>query len=1039
MANIPQVFISSTSMDLEPYRDAAREAVLAAEMLPVMSDNFAAKMTGPLKGCLEKVAKSDLVVVLVAHRYGWIPPEQQSQNPRKSITWLECEQAVCDGHKILGFLIGHKGSWPTELKEQHRIAHAVETGTASPELLADVMGAVDGLKAFQGWLKQFLCKFAETPGDLRADILQALNEWRLEHWPDGAATGPVATSGSPEKYLTRLYDLTSRIDIRGLSVGTGEAHQFPIEDLFITLQSRRPSSRPAKDAGKRPIRDNDPKSFDPLERNLTNEVPLHEALSERRLVVIGDPGAGKTTFLRRVASTLCLTESGKAPEAAMTRLGIDGQLFPILVRCATLANHLKMVLQRGDAEGTSASASLPTDPTSALWLSHYLATESRENGTGLDQAFFLRQLESGRCTVMLDGLDEAADPIQRDNLSKLVEKLTQVYAGCRFVVTSRPVAYTGTIVLPDFVHVEIAPLSDDAVDTFLAHWCQQLYGGDTEASRDHCRELVSSLHARPEIRRVARTPVMLTALAVVHWNERRLPEQRAEMYESVITWLSRSRQDRPGREKPERTVTLLQELALAMQDHPDGRQTQVSKRWAAEFLAPHFGPKKPTAKSLAAAEGFLTDEELDSGIVVALGNEIRFWHLQFQEFLAARAIAGLPDSDQRKLLHGTSLKLYRPEWREVILLLAGALHKQGAAKVAGFVQQVLDGLLTATSESAKPTKSKRKRDGARDEEPQLAIEARCAALLGGVFHDLRPAGYQPAEPRYDALLHRVMGIFDRERSQTVDVTIRIAAAEALGQVGDPRLEFNARDRWVDLPGGSYLQGSQKDDPTQPNYDTNAYDYELPVHRVHLAPFSIGRFPVTVFDYQRFMEHDGYVTEKYWKRGGGFGQFTEPEDWSEQLAHKNRPVVGVSWFEAMAYCECFGDRLPTEAEWEFAARGTTGRKFPWGNPDADSTRLNFDGNIGAPTPVGIFPQGATPEGVEDLAGNVWEWCWDWYGEYSAKACDNPQGPKQESFRVLRGGSWYHISGDCRSAIRFGSAPDNRDVNVGFRVVRSVRTS
>ena len=725
---------------------------------------------------------------------------------------------------------------------------------------------------------------------------------------------------------------------------------------------------------------------------------------------------------------------GTVPEAAQTRLGINEQLFPILVRCATLANHIQKMQQRIDRlPGTAPEGPAPADPASARWLIHYLATESRENGTGLDQDFFERQLESGRCTVMLDGLDEAADRLQRDSLSKLVENLTQVYADCRFVVTSRPPAYTGTAVLPTFAHVEIAPLCDEAVDTFLGHWSRQLFGGDTDTAREHCRELLNSLHARPEIRRVARTPVMLTALAVVHWNERRLPEQRAEMYESVIRWLSRSREERPGRQKPERAVTLLQELALAMQNHPQGRQTQVTKRAAAEMLAPHFGPKKASAKSLAEAEAFLTDEELDSGIVVALGNEIRFWHLQFQEFLAARAIAGLPDAGQQALLFGTSSKLYRPEWREVILLFAGALHNQGEARVADFVQRVLDGLSTPVAATQKATKRK-----VTGKEPQLAMEARCVALLGGVFHDLRSVGYEPAEPRYLDLVHRVMGIFDRERSQSVDVETRIAAADALGQVGDPRLEFDAPDRWVSLSGGTYLQGAQKTDPGLANYDSDADDDESPVHSVTLDPFSIGRFPVTVTEYQRFMDHEGYSNSRFWK-SGGFGQFSEPVDWSNQKLHPNRPVVGVSWYEASAYCECFGDRLPTEAEWEFAARGVTARRYPWGNEKADATRLNFEHNHGSATPVGIFPLGATPEGIEDMAGNVWEWCSDWKDNYPAGYCVNPVGPDDGVSRVLRGGSWVRNSWFCRSAIRSGVAPVNRVSNIGFRVVRSVRTS
>jgi formylglycine-generating enzyme required for sulfatase activity len=1025
--SVPRVFISSTSEDLEPFRAAAKEAVIEAQMLPVMSEHFPASSSNPpLEECLQKVSQTDVLIVLVAHRYGWMPVNQPMGKPRKSITWLECQQAVDDKHDVLGFFIGHDGPWPEEHREEHRLAKAARERKLTPELSDEVQEALDGLQAFQQWLNGLgIRREAQSPEELGKKIILALAQWRKNHPEFGTAPVSPALSMTPEKYLAGLLKASSFIDIRGLAVGSGKAHRFPIEDLYIALRSRQ-GVRRSDDIAKTTTKESgEPGGVSPrmLERELgeMGEVPLQAALAERRLVVIGDPGAGKTTFLRRIAAALCETELGIDPNAAKDRLGIADKTFPIFLRCATLANHIAAHCGKAGA---------PTDVASPAWLAHCLAAQSRESGTGLDQAFVQRQLEAGKCTVLLDGLDESPDRMQRDGLSQLAENLSRTFAECRFVVTSRPPAYTGTTVLPQFAHVEIAPLSDEAVDTFLGHWCRQLYGGDTAESKAHIRELLDSLHARPEIRRVARNPVMLTALAVVHWNERRLPEQRAELYESVITWLSRSRENRPGREKPERTVTLLQEVALAMHNHPDGRQTQVPKRWAAEHvLASHFGPKKPTAKSIAAAEEFLTDEELDSGIVVALGSNVRFWHLQFQEYLAARAIAAQPEAAQRALLGGADSKWYRAEWREVILLLAGALHKQGEAKVTAFVQQVLDSVPSHTKS------------------PSLADEARCAGLLGAVFHDLKPAGYQPNEPRYDQLLHRVMAIFDRERSQSVDVRVRIAAAEALGQVGDPRLEHNAPHRWITIPAGSFRMGSQTTDNAGLNFDEEAGGDEGPVHEVTLAAFSIARFPVTVGEFQRFVDDDGYSTEKFWKVGGGFEAFEEPAEWSNQIEFRNRPAVGVSWYEAMAYCVWSGTRLPTEAEWERAARGTTGRKYPWGNEPADPTRLNFEGNVGTPTPVGIYPLGATPEGIDDLAGNVWEWCHDAYDgrayqQRVAGVTNQVLQPgdvgKANAVRVIRGGSWSAGAADCRAALRIGDWADYRfrgDFRyrgIGFRV-------
>lgn len=202
---------------------------------------------------------------------------------------------------------------------------------------------------------------------------------------------------------------------------------------------------------------------------------------------------------------------------------------------------------------------------------------------------------------------------------------------------------------------------------------------------------------------------MLTALAVVHWNERRLPEQRADLYESILRWLSRSREQRPGRASSEQCLRLLEALALAVQDHPDGRQVQAPKRWAAEILAPQFA-------GVAGAERFLDEEEVDSGIVASRGHEIRFWHLTFQEYLAARALAGLPDHELPGLLLNRN-RVYAPEWRETVLLLAGILHGQGVPKVDGLVAALLDRLQPDAS---------------------LGDQARAVGLLGAILRDLRP-------------------------------------------------------------------------------------------------------------------------------------------------------------------------------------------------------------------------------------------------------------------------------------------------------------
>lgn len=147
------------------------------------------------------------------------------------------------------------------------------------------------------------------------------------------------------------------------------------------------------------------------------------------------------------------------------------------------------------------------------------------------------------------------------------------------------------------------------------------------------------------------------------------------------------------------------------------------------------------------------------------------------------------------------------------------------------------------------------------------------------------------------------------------------------------------------------------------------------------------------------------------------------------------MVHVSWYEADAYARWAGKRLPTDAEWEYAARGTAGRKYPWGDPEPTDQHANFRMRVGHPSPVGVYSAGATPEGILDLAGNVWEWCADWFGPYEARDVKDPQGPKKGKARVLRGGAFGDHPWSLRAACRFRDLPEGRVGHFGFRCVRA----
>lgn len=232
--------------------------------------------------------------------------------------------------------------------------------------------------------------------------------------------------------------------------------------------------------------------------------------------------------------------------------------------------------------------------------------------------------------------------------------------------------------------------------------------------------------------------------------------------------------------------------------------------------------------------------------------------------------------------------------------------------------------------------------------------------------------------------------------------------------------------FVPVPVGSFLMGSD------PKVDKAAASEEQPQHRVQLDAFWIGKYPVTNLQYQAFARAAGYRAPEHWNNG------TLP------AGQEQHPVVFVNWEDATAFSRWAaglpggqGVRLPSEAQWEKAARGMDGRIYPWGSEAPDANRCNFNGNIGGTTPVGRYsPRGDSPYGCADMAGNVWEWVADWYAGdyYFFSPASNPTGPTTGIYRIWRGGSWNNETRNVRSSGRNRNLPDNRYFNYGFRCSR-----
>ena len=216
---------------------------------------------------------------------------------------------------------------------------------------------------------------------------------------------------------------------------------------------------------------------------------------------------------------------------------------------------------------------------------------------------------------------------------------------------------------------------------------------------------------------------------------------------------------------------------------------------------------------------------------------------------------------------------------------------------------------------------------------------------------------------------------------------------------------------IAIPAGEFTMGSDVED-------------ERPPHAVFVEAFEMDRFEVTNQEFERFVYEMGYITDA--EKAGD-------TSWQAYVQGKpNHPVVKASWNDAKAYCEWVGKRLPTEAEWEKAARGTDGRAYPWGN-QWDAAKANAkEAKHRGTTAVGSFPGGASPYGVMDMAGNVAEWTSDWFKAYPGGDFASPYFG--EKYRVIRGGGWFSDKQLVRTTERSCSGVELANDDVGFRCAR-----
>lgn len=729
----------------------------------------------------------------------------------------------------------------------------------------------------------------------------------------------------------------------------------------------------------------------------TVTVKVEEAMRDHiRLVVLGDPGSGKTTLLRYLA-LLYARDLAEGSTVVQGKLVADEPArLPIVLPLRLLGAYLR----------DHADASVEGHK---LLLDFFLRALANERIT-LPETFFDEWLTNGNAVILLDGLDEVADPDLRRRIARLVENFTGAYGECRYVVTSRIVGYSGTARLGEgYATTTVRDFTLADVQQFLLNWHRLVAIGQMGAGASaeayaiaQTRQLVQAIEANERIRDLAINPLLLTVIALVHRDRVQLPDRRAELYaEAVDVLLGKWDEARGVVDAPilpglpfdtgDRRL-MLQHVALHMHEQ---QWKEIDVGDLRLLLQAMFAEIVGDARqSEAAVNRFLQVIEERSGLLVARGEGVyAFSHLTFQEYLAALAVTGQDD-----YIAYTLPRTAEPWWREVILLTAGHLSTQSKARTTRFIGAIAD----------------------KTEEPEpyhnLVLAAECLRDVGSsrVQGDLQ--AHTLARLRQGVETPRpVISRWFRRLDSKGWITRRSKAMEALVAVGAAYWTLpDGEPEWVEVPAGEFWMGG---------------DGELE-HKVHLDRFWIARVSITNAQYHLFTQATAHAAPEQW------------DDKRPPKALESHPVVNVTWHDALAYCAWLSKvtgktiTLPSEAQWEKAARGDQDKRaYPWGDA-FDATKCNsYDLGLGSTTPVGIFPDGASPYGCLDMAGNVWEWTRSLYQGYPY----NPQDGREDlaasdaTRRVVRGGSFGYDQVDVRCAFRIRTNSGSRDHGLGFRVV------
>ncbi|CAM2008043.1 SUMF1/EgtB/PvdO family nonheme iron enzyme [Acanthopleuribacter pedis] len=880
-------------------------------------------------------------------------------------------------------------------------------------------------------------------------------------------------------YLTGLQRDTTKIVVQGFRGKDADAGAIQLSDVFVDLSAQH----------RTPGREKDPTPE--LLGNLSERRIAVSALPSegKHLVIIGDPGSGKTSLLRYLAgqTTTGLLSHALADTARQLWYQDTQAKAPLPVPFFVVCHEFGTYLQTS------------TTPTPSA-LRGYLEQISRL-GSQVDGLF-----QEGRAVLLLDGLDELPTVAQRKAVFKALDTFLSAYPDDRFsvLITCRTRAFEHKLITAkrrcQFKTYHVNPMNRTQREQFLHSWFAAVARLNSHfpnaPNPDFANQVIREIEEHDHVREMAVNPNILTLLAVIRLNDKPMPHMRAQLYRDVFNlFLQNKDEDRDTLFLEDWQQTVLRDSVRDLagechtlskkQGNPSRNQGCVlfTEATVIQILRTHWEQHRPQTPNPTATEDqalnhLLQCLELRVGILLRRDGDhpnetlLRFSHHGHQEYQAGLYLIHLihqkelgEHPKQNRL--NRFLRDYTTQdwWHEPLLL---ALTELGCTNPGRF-KLWLDALLqhVGTDQAAW-----------RNYGHGVALATAAVADLTGAGVPLPPEVSAASSRAAKALLYQTNAIPAKDRAEAVS---------ALGAVHDPRLGMFRADRWVRIEPGEFIMGEKDGQENE----------QPPLPITIKKPYWIGKYPLTNQEFAAFVADGGYQNQQWW--------LAEPEgwDWLQSVAegrfdawfdeqvpadsfykdHKewltpdtkpafwetanqppnmkrNHPVTGISFYEATAYCRWLQHqmlegsrppifqtdklvvRLPSEAQWEFVARGSEGRRFPWAAKQSDEPspqHANFEGNHGDTTPVGLFPLGKTPAGVFDMSGNTWEWCVDIYDTFvtpgrRAITDETAYGKAVKGApRVVRGGGWSFPSAGLRAACRFSYHPAFRSNFLGFRCV------